>query len=1567
MEKRENMNEEKVLISAENIFHDICTLTLNKNIEIDIIQEGLLKKIMDDEDSNSIQFVEESSNTQGDLTKLNVHLKVGDKNCTSKKNEFRYLDIHIIIDFNKKKLGYSIDNSNIHKCYHYRITIMLDHITQGGLTFKDSILYIYNGINDKNSMICYCFQDAKIVDKILNGNGSNNLNTRNRDDIKQSMTFSTSDKFEKNMNWYEQKDNLFLHKNKYIEQLKRAPISYSFEQNIIFSNGLNDESDENKLHKSSHLKHAKRDSSRCIEPYVAGDLLSSNKEHGGEELKEIKKEYNILNGEAKKSFSGEVGIVKGTKNGTKKEKKKEAKKGDKKETETGTEKGREKANVFSQRELSENGDTGAEVDVVGAVKQENGVNTVFSMKDMEEISHFLQDDFMNKRGKGGNALIIGSRGGKYIREDENRKKKFMKIMDENIPLTVILSDKGNDICKELINKYSRYYRDFVEERVLGCGGFGYVMKVKNKRFNISYALKKITLCSTKKKAYSYPNSSSDIMNENNRYIMEEAIMIAKLQHENIVRYYDAWVENNIDYYLHNEIENNYEHISKKKRNYAHYMEEIINMRHYYEEKKGIDINEKYLYILMEYCPGKTLREAIDCGIIYKNEKLIWELIKQILKGLHYIHDMKVMHRDIKPSNIFLQISDNVLTAKIGDFGLTTRIDNNNNNINPSAGTVNYISPEQLNGEYVDQKSDIFSLGVVFFEMFHEPFSTLMERSIVLSNLLKGIYPEYIKSDQKNFQFLSKLLAINPKERSCAYSLLHENFLFSFEKDFTEIYNLVENKGNCEEVHTIISTLFDKTYNTKEEDVVKKEDMVSFQSAKMFIEESDMKKCIKKKIIKSLKKRGAVFLITPIILRNRYYINPEHSYVGESNCSYNLNKKKDIKTSNIYINTNKNDVESLVYLLDIYGNSITLRPSFFFAFAEYIYENIGCYNKYNESTFFLKFYANGYTYKYPIIKNKPSKKVIHTAIYPEEIEKIFYCILISSKNLYGQEELNYLSIFSNADIFVSVYTLYNHISCFNKLLFIWSYIDLLPLILNECLDIPADISEEMSIQLKKNSTLLANKSSIMPILQKFKINNNNLPKICDFIYTLFQLKCENGKVEEYLSALDTFISDFLSKKAGDHLPSNITSCTIHGDKTSVNYAISDNITGGASISANPSGNVGTSDSASSSATCTCHASNIGNVGRNYSPISSTNHAASSPLRANDTSAKKVHIILNEKTNTKAVKNVRSHSLIDIVKKINSFIGTSTMIENTCFDLFLNYEESLFSNEIIFYVIAEGKNRDIIACGGKFDKVLQNMKNGADRGGARGSIDSSNGGAMANHMRENICNGMSNDMSNDMNENIFNDGSNNICSAVDFDTWNVLNCDIKDDCTDFKLLNMKAYGVEIFVEKIFLKVIESNEKTPINVPSTAASDKTQIFKNFLLSSDHQNNFSCSTNLIQFPASNCSFSYSSPKVLIQVYKMAVLLIAYDLSKKLLDKNIPSYIYFSINNANTKKKIKNFKPHKIRFIISIKSFGNDASIDIHNPVNINNVTYKVFNSKNEDCNFMQQEELINYLIKNV
>lgn len=118
------------------------------------------------------------------------------------------------------------------------------------------------------------------------------------------------------------------------------------------------------------------------------------------------------------------------------------------------------------------------------------------------------------------------------------------------------------------------------------------------------------------------------------------------------------------------------------------------------------------FIVMAHYEGETLRERIDRGNIAVDEAL--DITSQIAAGLAKAHEKEIVHRDIKPSNILLTRDGE---AKIIDFGLAklagkTRLTKEGKTL----GTVAYMSPEQARGEEVDHRSDIFSLGAVFYEL-----------------------------------------------------------------------------------------------------------------------------------------------------------------------------------------------------------------------------------------------------------------------------------------------------------------------------------------------------------------------------------------------------------------------------------------------------------------------------------------------------------------------------------------------------------------------------------------------------------------------------------------------------------------------------------------------------------------------------------------------------------------------------------------------------------------------------------------------------------------------------------
>lgn len=147
----------------------------------------------------------------------------------------------------------------------------------------------------------------------------------------------------------------------------------------------------------------------------------------------------------------------------------------------------------------------------------------------------------------------------------------------------------------------------------------------------------------------------------------------------------------------------------------------------YDVSFGDDIQ----YIVMEHVEGITLKEFIE-----KQKVLDWKealiVVIQILKALQHAHDKGVIHRDIKPQNILLLPN---ATIKVTDFGIASFKRGGFGQLHESEaiGSVHYVSPEQAKGDYTDEKSDIYSVGVVLYEMLtgRIPFDSDTEENIAL--------------------------------------------------------------------------------------------------------------------------------------------------------------------------------------------------------------------------------------------------------------------------------------------------------------------------------------------------------------------------------------------------------------------------------------------------------------------------------------------------------------------------------------------------------------------------------------------------------------------------------------------------------------------------------------------------------------------------------------------------------------------------------------------------------------------------------------------------------------------
>ena len=147
----------------------------------------------------------------------------------------------------------------------------------------------------------------------------------------------------------------------------------------------------------------------------------------------------------------------------------------------------------------------------------------------------------------------------------------------------------------------------------------------------------------------------------------------------------------------------------------------------------VSYGERLQYIVMEYVEGITLKEYIEQrGVIPWKEAV--HFLTQMLRALQHAHDRGVVHRDIKPQNIMLLHSGNI---KVTDFGIARFSRSETRTMSENAiGSVHYISPEQARGDLTDGKSDIYSVGVVLYEMLtgQLPFQSDSTVSVAIMQL-----------------------------------------------------------------------------------------------------------------------------------------------------------------------------------------------------------------------------------------------------------------------------------------------------------------------------------------------------------------------------------------------------------------------------------------------------------------------------------------------------------------------------------------------------------------------------------------------------------------------------------------------------------------------------------------------------------------------------------------------------------------------------------------------------------------------------------------------------------------
>lgn len=169
---------------------------------------------------------------------------------------------------------------------------------------------------------------------------------------------------------------------------------------------------------------------------------------------------------------------------------------------------------------------------------------------------------------------------------------------------------------------------------------------------------------------------------------------------------------------------------------AHFQHpKIVALYDYIEEDDG-------LYLIMEYVDGMSLDEYIKLKSGPIPEAKVIPMMEQILEAFAYAHSLGIVHRDIKPSNIIITKNDEI---KILDFGIAKVLSEGGNKLTKTGtqmGTVFYMSPEQVQGKNVDIRSDIYSLGVTFFQMLTgaSPYDRLNTEYEIYSKIVSEPLP-----------------------------------------------------------------------------------------------------------------------------------------------------------------------------------------------------------------------------------------------------------------------------------------------------------------------------------------------------------------------------------------------------------------------------------------------------------------------------------------------------------------------------------------------------------------------------------------------------------------------------------------------------------------------------------------------------------------------------------------------------------------------------------------------------------------------------------------------------------
>ncbi|EFA83835.1 putative protein serine/threonine kinase [Heterostelium album PN500] len=188
------------------------------------------------------------------------------------------------------------------------------------------------------------------------------------------------------------------------------------------------------------------------------------------------------------------------------------------------------------------------------------------------------------------------------------------------------------------------------------------------------------------------------------------------------------------------------------------------------EFKAAVLHDNQLFIVTEFMQGGTLEQAVNSAHIFK-ETHIGFIAKEILKGIAYLHERKLVHRDIKSGNVMITINGDI---KLIDFGLCSSVEKGTSN--HMVGSPYWMPPEMIKGDPHSYPADIWSFGVCVLEMmFRKPPNRDSRLKAMFTNATKGIDVTKFKCSLDLKDMLWQCFEMDPKKRSSANKLLRHPF------------------------------------------------------------------------------------------------------------------------------------------------------------------------------------------------------------------------------------------------------------------------------------------------------------------------------------------------------------------------------------------------------------------------------------------------------------------------------------------------------------------------------------------------------------------------------------------------------------------------------------------------------------------------------------------------------------------------------------------------------------------------------------------------------------------------